>query len=60
MLRVYVNVPTARGDAQRAQSGVRQVNSQQLLGSTRELMIEHNGEWYRLRETRARKLILTK
>jgi hemin uptake protein HemP len=60
MLRLYVNVPSARGDAQQPQAGTRQVSSQQLLGSTKELLIEHNGEWYRLRETRARKLILTK
>jgi hemin uptake protein HemP len=60
MLRVYVDVPTARSDALQPKAGVRQVNSQQLLGSTRELLIEHNGQWYRLRETRARKLILTK
>ncbi len=60
MLRLYINVPTGRGNAQQRQAGVRQVNSQQLLGSTGELLIEHHGQWYRLRETRARKLILTK
>ena len=59
MLRVYVNIPTGRPDPAKP-LGARQVNSQQLLGATKELLIEHNGEWYRLRETRARKLILTK
>lgn len=59
MLRVYVNVPTGRPDPGKP-LGARQVNSQQLLGANKELLIEHNGELYRLRETRARKLILTK
>jgi len=59
MLRLYVNVPTGRPEPGKP-FGTRQINSQQLLGTTRELLIEHNGEFYRLRETRAKKLILTK
>lgn len=58
-LRVYVDVPMRRNDRDPL-CGARRVDSQQLLGSTRELLIEHNGEVYRLRQTRARKLILTK
>jgi len=38
----------------------RQLDSRTLLGSERELLIHHNGELYRLRLTRAGKLILTK
>lgn len=35
-------------------------DSRVLLGGARELLIQHGGETYRLRETRQRKLILTK
>jgi hemin uptake protein HemP len=38
----------------------RRLDSRALLGSRRELLIQHNGELYRLRLTRAGKLILTK
>jgi hemin uptake protein HemP len=38
----------------------RQLDSRALFGSERELLIHHNGELYRLRLTRAGKLILTK
>jgi hemin uptake protein HemP len=36
------------------------LTSSDLLGERREVEIEHNGEIYRLRLTRAGKLILTK
>lgn len=36
------------------------LSSQELLGSRQEVEIEHQGEIYRLRVTRAGKLILTK
>jgi len=31
-----------------------------LFGSSREIVIEHEGSWYRLRVTYSNKLILTK
>lgn len=43
-----------------AGAGTRQLDSRALLGGSRELLIHHNGELYRLRLTRAGKLILTK
>lgn len=44
-----------------AQASVkRRVYSEQLLGNSPELLILHQGEEYRLRRTRAGKLILTK
>lgn len=39
---------------------VRRVTSVQLLGNEREMEIEHEGSVYRLRLTKAGKLILTK
>lgn len=36
------------------------VRSEDLFGKDREIMIEHSGAYYRLRLTRANKLILTK
>lgn len=39
---------------------LRRVDSAQLLGGAREVVIEHRGEHYRLRHTRNDKLILTK
>jgi len=36
------------------------VRSEDLIGKDREIMIEHAGVYYRLRITRANKLILTK
>lgn len=36
------------------------VRSDELIGKDREIMIEHDGAYYRLRITRANKLILTK
>lgn len=38
----------------------RQLDSRSLFGTARELLIEHKGQCYRLRLTRADKLILTK
>ena len=39
---------------------ISRVNTEQLLGGSRELFIEHRGETYRLSVTRSGKLILTK
>jgi len=36
------------------------VRTEDLIGKDREIMIEHAGAYYRLRITRANKLILTK
>jgi hemin uptake protein HemP len=36
------------------------LRSVQLFGSTREILIEHGGAYYRLRITQSNKLILTK
>ena len=44
----------------RAPDDTRQFDSQALFGAARELLIRHNGALYRLRMTRAGKLILTK
>jgi len=44
----------------RAPGDTRQLDSQTLFGAARELLIRHNGALYRLRMTRAGKLILTK
>ncbi|MDE0853555.1 MAG: hemin uptake protein HemP [Nevskia sp.] len=43
-----------------AAAAVRQFDSRALLGVMREALILHRGEIYRLRQTRAGKLILTK
>ncbi len=51
--------PAARVAAQRAATP-RELDSRDLLGGARELLIRHNGENYRLRVTRLGKLILTK
>jgi hemin uptake protein HemP len=44
----------------KADADNRQLDSRELFGKERELLIHHNGELYRLRLTRAGKLILTK
>ena len=44
----------------RTADDTRQLDSQVLFGAARELLIQHNGALYRLRMTRAGKLILTK
>ncbi|PZN33829.1 MAG: hemin uptake protein HemP [Proteobacteria bacterium] len=36
------------------------IRSKDLFGSSREIVIEHEGSWYRLRVTYSNKLILTK
>ena len=41
-------------------AAARQFDSRALFAGARELLIRHNGELYRLRLTRAGKLILTK
>ena len=41
-------------------SGLPCVRSDELIGKDKEIMIEHDGAYYRLRITRANKLILTK
>jgi hemin uptake protein HemP len=43
-----------------APAAVAQVSSQQLLAGAKEVLIEHRGTLYRLRETALGKLILTK
>lgn len=40
--------------------GVRMLHSRELLADLKEVVIEHEGEHYRLRATRKGKLILTK
>jgi len=45
---------------QRPPADARQLDSRSLFGAARELLIQHNGALYRLRLTRAGKLILTK
>ncbi|WP_029918742.1 hemin uptake protein HemP [Nevskia soli] len=45
---------------QRPPANVPQFDSQALFGAARELLIRHDGALYRLRLTRAGKLILTK
>lgn len=39
---------------------MRRLDSQQLLQGAKEILIQHNGEWYRLTVTRNDKLILHK
>jgi hemin uptake protein HemP len=41
-------------------SNLPRLSSQHILGSAREVVIDHQGMEYRLRHTRAGKLILTK
>ena len=45
---------------QRPPDDARQFDSRSLFGGASELLIRHNGALYRLRVTRAGKLILTK
>lgn len=49
-----------RPDDDRRTAAVRRLDSSRLLGEAVEIEIEHQGEVYRLRRTRAGKLILTK
>ncbi len=46
--------------AAHASAHTRPLDSEALFGAARELLIQHNGALYRLRMTRAGKLILTK
>ncbi|WOB08538.1 hemin uptake protein HemP [Piscinibacter gummiphilus] len=46
--------------AERAQQAEPRISSRQLLGDSKEVLIEHRGAIYRLRETSLGKLILTK
>jgi hemin uptake protein HemP len=48
------------GDDARTTSAARRVASTTLFGDEREIVIVHRGQEYRLRITRADKLILTK
>ncbi len=40
--------------------GKRLINSKALLGDEGSVLIEHNGQYYQLRQTQSGKLILTK
>jgi hemin uptake protein HemP len=52
---------TATAAAERgAQSQRQQISSEELFGGRREVLIEHAGELYSLRQTSKGKLILTK
>ncbi|WP_119627887.1 hemin uptake protein HemP [Methylocaldum marinum] len=57
--RVQNDHPHRRGDSGSVHSR-RRVTSVELLGSAREIVIEHGGDEYRLRITSNDKLILTK
>jgi hemin uptake protein HemP len=50
---------SSRSPAKSAPSTLKKVTSESLLGSLKELVIEHNGREYRLRLTQNGKLILT-
>ncbi len=52
--------PERVGGLSLALSEVRVLRSPELFGDFREIVIEHEGEHYRLRATRKGKLILTK
>ncbi len=52
--------PGSRREAPERPEPKRRVNSAELFAGGREVIIEHNGEEYRLRITRQWKLILTK
>ncbi len=51
--------PPERDDGRLPQK-TRRINSSDLLAGAREVHIEHEGQTYRLRRTKAGKLILTK
>ncbi len=53
-------LPAASSRARRLHKGCGCVASELLFQGARELLIEHQGETYRLRITRNEKLILTK
>ena len=49
-----------QGEAERAQLPTRRITAEELFQGSREVVISHNGEEYRLRITSRAKLILTK
>jgi hemin uptake protein HemP len=61
-IKPSLQLPTARVQSAKPTFGpaLPCVRSEDLLGKDREIMIEHGGVYYRLRVTRANKLILTK
>jgi hemin uptake protein HemP len=52
--------PTSTGNERRIQVIENRVDSRELFVQTREIMIAHGGDVYRLRLTALNKLILTK
>lgn len=54
------NEPTPALEAEQVVTPLIRVDSKQLFDGQRELIIQHQGEEYRLRITRHDKLILTK
>ena len=52
--------PAPRPAEPAAQEVVLRISSQQLLAGAKEVLIEHHGTLYRLRQTALGKLILTK
>lgn len=54
------NPQRAETDARKPDFRRARINSERLLGGSRELIIEHAGDEYRLRLTSQGKLILTK
>jgi len=52
--------PTSTGDERRIRMIENRVDSRELFVATREIMIAHGGDVYRLRLTAQNKLILTK
>ena len=50
----------ASADERRGQAQRQQIRSEELFGGQREILIEHAGELYSLRQTSKGKLILTK
>jgi len=54
------NRDTERTSRRESERAVSVISSEDLLAGRLEVMIEHNGDLYRLRHTRQGKLILTK
>lgn len=52
--------PDATVETTRSDTSVTCLSSQQLFAGKQEVLIQHNGQLYRLRITRQNKLILTK
>lgn len=53
-------IPTSSGGERRIRVIENRLDSRELFGETREIMIGHGGDVYRLRLTALNKLILTK